>query len=336
MSSPRLRAPPSSPTGDHPPVVAHDDGDLTEFLDRLNCVPTLRLPDHRIIPTVQQPPVIDFRAMVAGEISGALREAGLFVVENHGISGELISAASGSVNGRRGFDGEGEGEGEELWWCGGEEMAGEWSEGHLNFRSTMQCLWVETERVATTVLQLLFDNKLVQQPIKAELMTTTTGSVLCLRRHASEGPDTAHDGPARTDLLRTLMRRSNHHHHSLAVHVFQGAVGFSAYSKRGGWASFCVGADADADADADVVVVVTAGDQIQAHKIEEGPLLVHELRIGPALRHPALDDHRDQVESPNRVEPMRHHHRGPPNHHPLEHLLHRPLRLCVHCARRLV
>ncbi|KAK1290129.1 hypothetical protein QJS10_CPB18g01019 [Acorus calamus] len=180
--------------------------------------------------------------MVAGEISGALGEAGLFVVENHGISGKIVSAALGSVNGRRGFDGEGEGE--ELWWCGGEEMAGEWSE--------------ETERVATTILQLLFNKKLVQQPTKAELMTTTTGSVLCLRRHASAGPDEAHDGPARTDLLRTLMRRSNHHHHSLAVHVFQGAAGFSAYLKQGGWASFRIGADAD------VVVVVTAGDQIQS------------------------------------------------------------------------
>lgn len=51
-------------------------------------------------------------------------------------------------------------------------------------------------------------------------------------------------------------------------------------------------------------------------EVEESTSLVHELRVGPPLDHLAISNKRDRVEVLDRVDPVSHHDRGPPDHDP--------------------
>ncbi|MQL78830.1 hypothetical protein Taro_011256 [Colocasia esculenta] len=298
---PEFHAPPPSPEGVERSGKAGEDEVLEEFLsrgDNAAAVPELVLPD-RLFPRQihsADPPEVDFRSLGAPssieDLRSAARTIGCFQLVNHGIPREVIAAAeqaaaavlllppdkkalmaTSSSAGRCGFEGDGEGRDEELfWWSRGgegrfvaseEEMAGIWPDGYRDFSCKMARLQREVGKIASEVGQVLFSKgKLETLQVTESVKRTAEAAVEstlhinkfrqgqgCLRIGGSPPNALQHDA------LRLLIR-SCEHPHALCIHVTR-CTGFQVFSKRGWVSLFQPNNEA---------LVVTIGNQMPAWK----------------------------------------------------------------------
>ncbi|XP_010915495.1 protein LATERAL BRANCHING OXIDOREDUCTASE 1 [Elaeis guineensis] len=282
---PESRAPPPSPVAGSPTdgSESQEKDELTGFLTHSLHVPKLNLPD-RIFPrnaTPWNPPEINFQALVSPQNDGSAMELlkstwsafGCFQLVNHGIPRDLIAtgevaaaaafripaekkkATARSPEKRWGFELEEEEGGEEFLWYRSrmrDELAGIWAPGYEDFSDKIDGLWVEIEKLASTMGEILLQINgaggahMCSKRRREEEME---GSILCLHKHRRNDLD----GGLKNEVLRMAVR-SLDCLHSFCMHFCEGASEFHIYSKRG-WFQFYPGKEA---------IIITIGNQIKA------------------------------------------------------------------------
>eukprot|EP01018_Ginkgo_biloba_P002619 Gb_35468 [translate_table: standard] len=253
-----FRAPPPSPiaTAQGIKSAAVNDEILSEFLEHSLRIPDLVLPEPLIrtdIPDLNLP-AFDLlsddpkQSGVKRLVQSAI-EFGCFQVINHGISSELLEEAEKecirlfalpletkqmvcrSDESNFGFEDIGNDSANskmrhETFWMDRnadlieETMRTIWPQGYKNFSWAMSNFSAALEKIASEILEILYENLGLDPFSLKELVGSENASVLCLYNH---------QGPYQSPSAR--LRHS--HSHILSLHHHKGSSGFHIYADHG-------------------------------------------------------------------------------------------------------
>ncbi|KAI3512585.1 hypothetical protein L1887_19901 [Cichorium endivia] len=285
-----FRAPPPSPVASGRRSSVANDEILTDFLRSLR-VPDLVLPDRafpRQNPKIQNLPKIDFGAADVfdfsesrdvAEVIEVIAQTGCFELVNHGISDQLLSSVvnsgagvfqlppekksvvSRSAERLYGFVEFHEDEKEkieEFVWCRDDSLKSAmeevWPIQYSNFSEKLEIVMSEIENISEILLKLFLGSATPKSSFDdyETRAKELAGSICYLYKHYSVSNDDQYMDSLRYDVIRMLIRGSEHSH-TLCFHICDGSSEFHVYSKKG-WLSFSPNKNA---------LVITIGDQLQ-------------------------------------------------------------------------